>query len=64
MPELSAASLAAFATTTLVMNVTPGGPRARRWFAGAGARRALDAPAGSALLGAAGSVARATLHQR
>jgi len=38
--------------------------RARRWFAGAGARRALDALAGSALLVAAGSVARATLRQR
>ncbi len=38
--------------------------RARRWFAGAGARRALDALAGSTLLVAAGSVARATLRQR
>ena len=37
---------------------------ARRWFAGSDARRALDALSGSALLMAAGSVARATLRHR
>jgi threonine/homoserine/homoserine lactone efflux protein len=38
--------------------------RARRWFAGHGARRALDALSGSALLLAASSVARASLRPR
>ena len=38
--------------------------RARRWFSGTEARRALDALSGSALLLAAGSVARATLRPR
>jgi homoserine/homoserine lactone efflux protein len=38
--------------------------RARRWFSGTEARRALDALSGSALLLAAGSVARATLRHR
>jgi len=37
---------------------------ARRWFAGPDARRALDALSGSALLAAAGSVARASLRNR
>ena len=38
--------------------------RARRWFSGPAARRGLDALSGSALLLAAGSVARASLRHR